>query len=207
MIDLSKEIILSLILRSFVMGVLLGVLYESVRIVKMLLGMSAETRAGKILLYLYLFFTDLSFCLLFAFSVILLTYNISGGVFRGCVYFCMACGLIIYRLTLGRLMSRVECWITEIIRKSVRAILGFVLIPIRAIFSLVYRFYSLTIGRIIGKIIYKARQKRKEKTRGPRVNGIGLLPQTAEKTEEEENNAKRARGYKKEGRISFGAGR
>jgi len=123
------------------------------------------------------------------------------------VYFCMACGLIIYRLTLGRLMSRVECWITEIIRKSVRAILGFVLIPIRAIFSLVYRFYSLTIGRIIGKIIYKARQKRKEKTRGPRVNGIGLLPQTAEKTEEEENNAKRARGYKKEGRISFGAGR
>ena len=208
MIDLSQEIILSLILRSFFTGAVLGLLYECVRVVKMLFCINRSTRGGKILLFIYLFFTDLAFCLLFAFFAILLTYNLSGGVFRGCVYVCMALGLMIYRLTLGRLAGRIERVITNIIRKASRAILRLVVIPIRAIFSLVCRLYSLTIGRIIGKIICSVRKKRKERPRASAEGNEGLLlpPSSIEGEKEEENNAKRARGYKKEDRISFGAG-
>ena len=209
MIDLSQEIILSLILRSFFTGAVLGLLYECVRVVKMLFCINGSTRGGKILLFIYLFFTDLAFCLLFAFFAILLTYNLSGGVFRGCVYVCMALGLMIYRLTLGRLAERIERVITNIIRKASRAILRLVAIPIRAIFSLVCRLYSLTIGRIIGKIIYSARERRIAKRGAPqeRVEGQLPPPSSREEIKEEENNAKRARGYKKEDRISFGAGK
>lgn len=209
MIDLSQEIILSLILRSFFTGAVLGLLYECVRVVKMLFCINRSTRGGKILLFIYLFFTDLAFCLLFAFCAILLTYNLSGGVFRGCVYVCMALGLMIYRLTLGRLAERIERVITNIIRKASRAILRLVVIPIRAIFSLVCRLYSLTIGRIIGKIIYSARERRIANRGAPqeRVEGQLPPPSSREEIKEEENNAKRARGYKKEDRISFGAGK
>lgn len=209
MIDLSQEVILSLILKSFFIGAMLGLLYECVRVVKMLLGIERAGRGGKILLFVYLFFTDLAFCLLFALSAVLLTYNVSGGVFRGCVYVCMVLGLVIYRLTLGRLAERIERFLTDIIRKIVRAVLRLVLIPSRAIFSLVCRLYSLTIGRIIGKIIYSARERRKTKRGAPqeRIEGQLPPPSSREEIKEEENNAKRARGYKKEDRISFGSGK
>ena len=207
MIDLSQELILSLIIKAFLTGVALGVIYEGVRIAKMLLGIGQDGRVRKVFSHVFMFFTDLGFCLLFAFCAILLTYNISGGVFRGCVYLCMGLGLIIYRLTLGRLTERIELYLTGIIRKMIKSIIRLALVPIRAIFSLYCRLYALTIGRIIGTIrrrVTVAREK-KNRERAESNSGPACLPSVTEEIKDEENNAKGARGYKKDGRISFGA--
>ena len=201
MIDLSQKLILSLIIKAFFTGAALGVLYEAVRILKMLLEIKESKGKGRIPSFIFLFITDLVFCLIFASSAILLTYNLSGGVFRGCVYFSMSAGLLIYRATLGRLTEKIERAITKLIKKLLRGILRLALIPIRAIFSLYRRLYTLTIGRIIGKIrcrIIAARQRREQ---------ASVCESEAEKIEDEEENAKGARGYRKEDRICFGRGR
>ena len=207
MIDLSQELILSLIIKSFLTGVALGVIYEGVRIAKMLLGIGQDGRVRKIFSHVFLFFTDLCFCLIFAFCSILLTYNINGGVFRGCVYLCMGLGIVVYRLTLGRLTEKLERWITGIIRKLIDVIIRLTLVPIRVIFSLVCRLYALTIGKIIGTIrrrVTAAREKKKRE-RAESNAEPACLPCVTEEIKDEGNNAKGARGYKKDGRISFGA--
>lgn len=198
MIDLSQELILSLIIKAFLTGVLLGVAYEAVRMLRMLFGIRESEKKLRVPSLIFLFVTDLLFCLLFALSAILLTYNISGGVFRGCVYVCMAVGLLIYRFTLGVITEKIERVITNIIKKILRQVLRVTLIPIRAIFSLCRRIYALTIGRIIGKIRCRIIAARKERGNTPPCDG------KAAETEEEEKDAKGATGYRKEGRISFG---
>lgn len=206
MINLSEEIILSLIIKAFFTGVALGILYEGVRIVKMLLSIGQDGHKLKAASFLFLFFTDLAFCLIFASSAILLTYNISGGVFRGCVYVSMAIGLLLYRLTVGKLTEKIERFITDLINKLLRAILRLVSIPMRAIFSLVCRIYSLTIGRIIGKIICRVKEMREKKRAQGNVDlGQSLIQSHTKEIKEEDNNAKGAGRYKKEDRISFGA--
>ena len=207
MIDLSQELILSLIVKAFLTGVALGVIYEGVRIVKMLLGIGQGGRTEKMISHVFLFFTDLFFCMAFALCSILLTYNISGGVFRGCVYLCMGFGLMTYRLTLGRLTERIELYLTSIIRKIVKGLIRIALVPIRATFSLVCRLYTLTIGRIIGTIRRRvtAAKERKQREREKGNSEPPCLPPVTEEKKDEENNAESARGYKKDGRISFGA--
>jgi len=207
LIDLSQKIILSLILRAFCIGVALGLFYEGVRIARMMLPRSRAGRFWGIVFFAFSFFTDLAFCLLFAASAILLTYNISGGVFRGCVYTFISVGLLIYRMTLGKLIERIEQFLTDVIKKSLKVIIKITLIPLRAIFSLVCRIYALTIGKIIGKIICRVKSVREKKKRARAENtAVQISPQSPkEETEEEEYNAKCARGYKKEDRISFGA--
>ena len=208
MIDLSQGLILSLILKAFFTGMAIGVLYEGVRIAKMLLGIGGRGRVGKILSAVFLFFTDLLVCLIFASCAMLLTYNISGGVFRCSVYFAMAVGLLLYRQTIGRLTMGIERVLAGFIRKLIYAVLKLVLIPMRLIFSLLYRLYALTIGRIIVKIRCRVAQRRKEKSVPGDIDPTATLnAATSQESNDEENGANGAGRYKKGERISFGRGR
>jgi hypothetical protein len=186
-------------------GVAFGVLYEGVRISKMLITSDRGERLTRALLLVFLFLSDFVFCLLFATSAILLTYNISGGVFRGCVYICMALGLLLYRLTIGRLTEKIERLLTSLIKKLILGTVRLFLIPLRAIFSLLCRIYSLTIGRIIGKIICRVKEDREKKRIAREGNSTAppCLQSPREEVKEEDNNAECARGYKKEDRIRF----
>ena len=203
MIDLSQEIILSLILKALFTGVALGVLYESVRIVKMLIHSDRGSRFSRKTLISFLFISDIAFCILFAASAILLTYNVSGGIFRGCVYTAMALGLLIYRSTIGRLTEKIERALTSLIKRLISGAVRLILIPLRAIFSLLCRIYSLTIGRIIGRIICRIKEAREKRARDENSSAPPMLQSPREEVKEEDNNAECARGYKKEDRIRF----
>lgn len=209
MIDLSQELIFSLILRSLAIGALLGLAYESVRIFKMLIGIAKGGRFRKAVSTVFLFVTDLVFCLFSASTAILLTYNVSGGVFRGCVYLCMALGLLLYRLTVGRILYKIELVLTEFIKKVIKTVLKILFVPVRAIFLLFVKLYGLTIGKIIGKIKCKAEQRRQERKKAleeEEANANKSLCEPMCEKEEDKNVCKRE-GYKKEGRISFGGHR
>lgn len=206
MIDLSQGLILSLLVKAFFTGAFLGVLYEGVRIAKMLLGIGGGGRVRKPLSAIFLFFTDLLFCLMFAFCAMLLTYNISGGIFRCSVYFSMGVGLILYRQTVGRLTERIERVITRAIRKLIRAILRLAFIPMRAIFSLLCKLYRLTIGRIIGKIRCGITARRQRKSACAEIDPDAVaLGVAAEENVDREKGTKGAGRYKKGERISFGS--
>ena len=204
MTDLSQQLILWLITEAFLSGAVLGILYEAVRLCRLLLYSDGSAlRRG--MLTVFTFLTDFLFCFFAASVAILLTYNISGGVFRGCLYLSMGAGLLCYRLTLGRILYKVENWAARIIKKVCRFALKVLLFPLKKIFSLLVKIYRLTIGKIIGKIMYRARMKKeKELKEREKECAEALLP---ESTREEENNADKYERYRKEGRISFGGHR
>lgn len=196
MIDLSQEQLLSMLLSSFLLGVLLGVVYEGIRLLK-LICTSREKKCRSVrlvILYTLTFLTDVAFALLFALTAILLTYKISGGIFRGMVYIGMISGLALYYFTVGRLTLKLSSRLASLIKKAVKILLKLIFTPIRAIFLLIFKLYTLTIGKIIGKIGCSIKEKRMRKQ--------AELIREAEAPAQ--NESREEKGYRKEGRISFG---
>ena len=207
MIDLSQQLLWELLLHALIAGAMMGVIYDVIRFGKMLLGVEygayreqIDITLKNIMTTAITFFADVIFWLLFAVCAISLTYTISGGVFRGLVYVGMLLGLLVYYFTLGKLVLKISTKIVAALKKTVRALIKIILVPLRAIFCIFVKLYRLTIGKIIGTI-----KERKEKRRQQR-NAAALAQSVASISDgdgEEEINA-RLSGYKKENRISFG---
>ena len=205
MIDLSQQTLIQLLVGAFLLGVVHGLLYEAIRFVKILLGVrygelakkSTQSRAKGVLIFAVTLVGDVTFWIMFALSSLLLTYNVSGGVFRGIVYIAMLAGGAAYYMTLGRLMLALSIMLDRLIKKIAAFIIRILLIPIRAIFSFIIKIYHLTIGKLIGKIIGVVKEwslKRKSMVEA------AALPQ--EINEDNKSDESKYR-YKREGRISF----
>jgi hypothetical protein len=197
LIDLSQRLIASLALCSFLCGVLLGVAYEIARLIRFIFTPSSGKRGARgVLADIVTFFTDLLFFGAFAFCGILITFYMCGGVFRGVVYLCMAFGVTLYRLAFGRMTAFVVLRLASILKFIIKKMIEILSLPIRAIKFLFVRIFDLTIGKIIGRIKEGMLVKRLdglflEDARGD-VEPSGYLSESLEK------------GYKKEGRVSFG---
>ena len=147
MIDLSQQTLIRLLVGAFLLGIVHGLLYEAIRFVKILLGVrygelaenTTHSRARGVLIFAVTLFGDVMFWLIFAASSLLLTYNVSGGVFRGMVYIAMLAGGAAYYLTLGRLMLALSIRLDRLIKKIAVFIIRILLIPIRAIFSFIIK--------------------------------------------------------------------
>jgi hypothetical protein len=207
MIDLSQKLLLGLLLNSLIAGALMGVIYDVIRLGKMLVGVEygvyREPRSRFTLknavAATVTFFADVTFWGLFALCAIAMTYTISGGVFRGLVYIGMLLGLCVYYFTVGKLILKINARIARAVKKLVRALIKIILVPIRAIFCVFVRLYRLTIGKIIGKI------KEREKMRRQKQNdATELIVAAYTAGDGEEDINARLSGYKKENRISFG---
>ena len=194
MINLTQSQITTLILSSFLLGVTLGVIYEAFCFIKSIFAVNG--RSGAVFAYILTFLSDFIFCLLFALTAILQSYRISGGIFRGISYLGILAGVLLYYFTLGKLTRKISQRLALFCRKTMRKILNLVSIPIRAIFSLIFRIYTLTIGKIIGKIIFRIKEKKHLKI---------ALQEKARLQEMQTGEI--SGGYKKEGRISFGGKR
>ncbi len=211
MIDLSQSTVAYLILSSVILGVLLGVLYDVMRFMKLMLGVRYEkdasrvrvSKAKKAFLYIVTFIFDLSFGLCFAVFSILLTYNISGGIFRGIVYVGMIGGGIAYYLTLARLVLKLNIKLTRLIKKVLKWVWYALMKPVKAIISLIIKLYHLTIGKVIGKIVGDIRMRQEQQRRKAENESVAKLPENTNKETDRDVTKYR---YKQEGRISF-AGR
>ena len=157
MINLTQAQLTELISSSLLLGAILGVIYELFRFIKY--TFSVNGRKGAVFSYILTFFCDFIFCLLFAFVAILQSYRISGGIFRGISYIGMLSGLLLYYFTLGKLTLKINRKFALFVRKTVQKILKLVSIPIRAIFSLIFKLYTLTIGKISVEISSLTRLK------------------------------------------------
>ncbi len=170
----------------------LGLLYEFIRLFRFAFGGGNRGKIRMAVSHVVTFIGDAFFIIIFAIAAILQTFKISGGVFRGLTYIGMSVGFMTYYLTIGRLMLKPCKKMAAFIKKAARLILKVIFTPLRLLFLLVFKIYVLTIGKILGKIIYRI----KEKNSADRV------------AQENEISGDKAdcelKGYKKEGRISFG---
>ncbi len=211
MIDQTQEQLVNLLISSFLLGLLLGTVYEVIRFVKMFFGVrygknkasDGHKGAGAAFIFVLTFISDFLFCILFALVAISLTYSMSGGVFRGMVYIGLFCGILLYYFTLGRLMLIINSKLTAYMRKMLIGAVKILLIPLRGVFLLFRNIYRLTMGKIIGKIKERAGEKRRKKEKllkGQNTEG-NLLPECIG---EEEKNVDKENRYRKAERISFG---
>ena len=138
------------------------------------------------------FLTDLLYLILFAACGILITFEACGGVFRGIVYIGMAGGILIYRVTLGRITARAVGWLARIAKRVLKRIMKILILPMRAIIFLFVKLYTLTIEKIIGRIKERILVKRLEGIFSGEDKALPMPEEICEK------------GYKKEGRVSFG---
>lgn len=149
---LPKEDLPALLLYSFAVGALLGVLWDIFRIIRLIVcnGRSTDnsfpirlpaserevTKAlsfkhrQKVLPIILIFISDLLFCLFAAVSVILLLFHLNGGQIRGFVLFGAALGAVIYYFTVGKLTFAFSDRIIRGAKRLIRFILSVTVIPV-----------------------------------------------------------------------------
>ncbi len=212
MIDLSQSAIAYLALSAILLGAAHGVLYDMIRFVKLMLGVEygkpsseGNGKVKNVFLHIFTFICDVIFWICFAVTSVILTYNMSGGVFRGIVYLGMLGGGALYYFTLGRLVLKINIKLTRLVKKTLKWLYWIVTAPIRAIISLIIKLYHLTIGKVIGKIVSEVKRRQERRKQRSQTAVAALEP---EYTKEEKNTDVTKYRYKGEGRISFyGRGR
>ena len=186
---------LLLILRSFLSGAILGVLYDIFS--TLLCDPPADSKKIiKIIFSCLLFICDFLFCICCGVTALLLMYYSNRGFFRAIVLPIMFLGFVCFRISLGRLFRRFLKFVYGIIFK----LLKILLIPLKFIKSKLILLYHLTIGKILAKIVLWVRNAREAR----RLRAQQSTSQdTPEIPEEEFVHVGKGAGYKRNGRIKF----
>ncbi len=209
MIGLTQREVISLILNSFLCGVCFGVIYDFVRAFKMLCGVRYGNRSedadneGSRVLAVFLFavtvITDVVFWVAAGVASIILIYG-SGGVFRGLTYFCMAAGFLFYYFTLGSVVLKLNKKLTDIIKKILGRVARAAAKKASGAVGGIISLYHLTIGRIFDKILDSVKHGSEKKQESLSDVEVG----EDERGEEDVVYVDGGKGYRREGRISFG---
>jgi len=165
-ISLTEQSIVFLF--SCVVGGLLGAFYDVFRIIRIAFNSK----------WLSIFFQDLIFCVLSAFSIILLVYYTNSGKVRWFSLFgCFTC-FVVYHLTIGRFIMFVSKKIIDFIKKVLRFLYKITVIPLKMtvlfILKQIKRLckFILKTLKITKSRLYYASEKRKMNKSASR--GFGL---------------------------------
>ncbi|MBE6685102.1 MAG: hypothetical protein E7592_05585 [Ruminococcaceae bacterium] len=205
MIDLSQQVLLALLIKSFLAGVVLGVFYDLIRAFKMFFGVRyalpivKRSVAVSVLAYIVTFLTDILFWIVVGITSILLMYGVGGGVFRGLTYLGLAVGALLYYFSIGRLVLKVSETVVTFVKRVVRRVAKILAMPFVWVGRGLIFLFHLTIGKFLGKIKDRRAQKKK---------CAEIEPDEATAFEdggkEEFVYVDGKNGYKRDGRISFG---
>ncbi len=205
MIDLSQQVLLALLIKSFLAGVVLGVFYDLIRAFKMFFGVRyalpivKRSVAVSVLAYIVTFLTDILFWIVVGVTSILLMYGVGGGVFRGLTYLGLAVGALLYYFSIGRLVLKVSEAAVNFVKRAVRRAVRILAKPFVFVGRGLIFLFHLTIGKILGKIKDRRAQRKKrdkiEPDEAAALDGGG---------KDEFVYVDGKNGYKRDGRISFG---
>lgn len=209
---ISQSAIGALYFYAFLLGVLLGAVYDCLRITRVFFGnhysrraarrlqrlrlpllKSAKVRTESRALGVIVFFEDLLFCLFAGIALILLLYGFHNGKLRFFVVICACIGFLIYRGTLGKIVMMFSEVIAFSLETVFRYIFFFALFPFRFL-----KRKLMEQGSALSKRHIQKRQRR-ERVRYTALQqkraceiGCGMLPQKA---------AEDRKGCLKKGRI------
>lgn len=109
--EISREAFLPFLVCSFIIGIMLGAVYEIFRIRR-----KASRRAGKKRLdFVLTLFEDVIFCLFASVCLILATYKLYFGIPRWYSYGACALGFFLWQKTVGRLVMKLSDKIIDLI--------------------------------------------------------------------------------------------
>ncbi len=184
--EISQLSLALLYLFSACLGVLWGILYDALKLLRLSCGAartpSVERRIAAIRLPLLkpaprrlrprrllvtVFLTDLLFCLVAALSLILLFYAQNNGKLRPLALLCAPVGFWVYRVTLSRGLTAFLEWGDFWVKTGVRYVVYFLLLPIRFLFGRLSR----GIGWIQEKRQRAARLRETERLLGEASKG------------------------------------
>ena len=133
----------------FIVGCVLGIVYDVFKVKRMLLGCN----------YLVLFFDDLIFSFISTGTLIVCIYFTSNGVFRWFVFLSAVLGFFIYNFTVSHIVIFVFGYAVMLIHKIVKTVLyPFVVLLFlmqKPLTPIVYAFRRYYIKKRILRYIYK----------------------------------------------------
>lgn len=183
-----------LLMSSFMVGVALGVLYDVLRIGRVLIGMNhytsaatvpafcpkfckrrekkSRTRFVTILLNILLGVQDILFCLTMGAAAAVLLFYHNNGEFRGFVIIAILAGLAVYLMTVGKLVINASEYVVFAVKTAILYIVYYMTWPFIALFRLLLNQARRIVARI---------QSRREKKQIARYHAkhIQLLTELA----------------------------
>lgn len=126
--EISREAFLPFLVCTFLIGILLGAVYEIFRIRR-----AASRKAGKRRLdFVLTLLEDVLFCLFASVALILATYKLYFGIPRWYAYVSVALGFFLWQKTVGRLIMKLSDKIIDVIAHLISLIKRKALTPMRS---------------------------------------------------------------------------
>ena len=194
---ISQSTLAWLCFYAWLLGIGLGILYDALRISRILLGVHYRPRLSKHLrsrampliklpvhrresrvLGLAVFLEDLFFCLFAGVAMILLFYEINNGKIRYPAFLCAGCGFLLYRATVCRLVLPMLEVVAFLMECAARYLWFFVSYPIRVAVRVCAGVAKKCVAhtRAAGQKRGRRRYTEQERARGVR-NACGLIPE------------------------------
>ena len=199
--EISQSALARLWLYAFLLGVGLGAVYDALRILRVFLGVSYSNRFSQQLkdvhlpllpprratrpsrwLPVVIFVQDVLFGVVGGVGIVILFYWFNNGKIRIPAILCALAGMLVYRVTLGRIVMLFSEVIAAITEWVFRYLFFFVTLP--------FRFLFKGIRRAVGTVYRKIREKRRFRARMRLTgrsfrqienNACGLLPRQENK--------------------------
>lgn len=175
---IDPTLLLRLLAASVVVGMALGLVYDVLRICRVMMGMSRYTAAASAPIFCphfcrprrtegrsrvsdfvkraVLIAQDFFFCVTFGIAVALLLFSRNGGEFRGFVLLGALLGFAAYYFTVGQLVIRASEYVVFAIRTALLYAVYYVTLP----FIAVVRFIGRHVMNMVKARVAKRREKR-----------------------------------------------
>ena len=194
--EISQGALAWLYFYALLLGIALGGVYDALRITRVFLGVHYSRRTARRLrslrlpllppakdrkescaLGIVIFFEDLLFCIFSGVCLVLLFYAANNGNFRFFALLIVGIGFLLYRGTLGRLVTWFSETIAFVIETVFRYLAFFIMFPLRLIWNVIKKYTTDVILRI-RSAIERNRRCRFTSYEGERLqrNACGLIP-------------------------------
>lgn len=181
--ELSQGRLGILLAASALLGLCLGVVFDLLKLFRAFLDVTPpkHPRAHALALQTLRFWQDLFFMLASSWSLVILLYYTNDGQLRLLAVCGMACGFLLYRRTLGRLVSSRIPKVAAVLRRAVKGILTALLLPLLTVGRLAVLLWRCTGGKQLHRVRRKQTARRVEALVDSASRGFDLIPKNPQK--------------------------
>ena len=148
-----------MLLWGFITGACLGILYDLLRGLRILMGLDPR-QGSTVACRGILFVEDILFAVAATVALILLCYYTNDGLLRGPAVWGMAGGFFVYIQTLGRLTVRVEKALSRLARRVIRILLVPLSRPLLWVLRILRNGFHAVWSATLGKVLDGWKQRR-----------------------------------------------
>ncbi len=165
--EISPYLLWRLLLNSFLGGALLGAIYDTIRLFRVLFGVchyadilpkwqvpmpfityKKEKKHSMLFVNIFLAIQDVCFCFLAGILIAILLFYGNNGNFRGFVLLGLSAGFLLYYVTLGQLLIRISEYIILAIKIAILYTVFYVTRPILFLAHKIKRVHAMILEKV-----------------------------------------------------------